>query len=192
MAGDERRDRLLAAASQVLDAAPDKRMNIVLLNKALFYADILALRDFGTTITRNTYVALKMGPVVAKYDRRLVKAMETAGLARQLVVGMAKPLELTGAPQRGPLTDVEIDLARAVSSILGDSTSTEASAFSHDNPAWRIAYEAGLGSGGPVRTVNLILAMQQVVDADPWLDEEDSDTAEALSRVGADPDEQWD
>ncbi len=167
-------------------------MNIVKINKALFYADILALRDLGNTITRNTFLALDQGPVVAKYDKHLVKAMEKAGLGRQLKIGKAKPLELTAAPMRGPLTDDEVRLLRIVSGSLTHATSADASAFSHENHAWRLAYEAGLGAGGPPKPVNLVLAMQQMVDPDPWLATTDGATAAALARVGVDPDEQWD
>ena len=91
-ADQEKSLRLVEAAAVLLEGAPHHALNVTNLNKALFYLDLVALRDRGDTITRTTYLALTQGPVVAKYPTRLVQALENARLARQITSGMAKPI----------------------------------------------------------------------------------------------------
>jgi len=76
----------------LLQGAPAGQLNIVVLNKALFYTDLLALRDFGQTITQERYVALPQGPVIDNYAGKIVRALDAAGLAEQIEVGLAKPV----------------------------------------------------------------------------------------------------
>src|SRR5688500_388381 len=90
----EREERLVEATVTALEAAGG-RMNIVLLMKALFYADLAALRDTRHTVTRQPYLALEFGPVVAKYDKRVIAALERRGLAASDQEGDSKPLSLT-------------------------------------------------------------------------------------------------
>lgn len=185
--------RVVVAAAHALDAARNQQMKIVILNKTLFFADLFALRDLGHLITGSKYVALKMGPVVANYDRKIVKKMRKLGLAEQLSLGMAKPLKLTGDVPSGVLGDEEVDYVRAVAEKLAGKRSADVSEFSHENVAWRLAYEAGQARGEQACVVNLHLALQQIVDADPWLNQDDDAQArEALSRVGHDVEHQWD
>lgn len=79
MEPNEKSRRLIEAACAVLHAAPDRSLNAVVLNKALFYLDLASLRDRGETITHNSYIALQNGPVVAKYPQRLIKPLEEQG-----------------------------------------------------------------------------------------------------------------
>ena len=72
----ESTNKLMEASMALLQGAPDSQLNIVVLNKALFYLDLIALRDFGRTITGERYVALPQGPMVADYARKIVHGEE--------------------------------------------------------------------------------------------------------------------
>src|SRR5437773_2192449 len=78
------RNKLLEAAMALLQASPRQQLNIVVLNKALFYLDLHALRDLGKTVTDQEYVALPQGPVVDSYKNILIKPLVEGGMAEQL------------------------------------------------------------------------------------------------------------
>ena len=170
---NQKQQRLLEAASALLDAAPEKRMNVVILNKALFYLDLACLRDFGEPLTQNTFVALDFGPVAAKYPKRLVKELEDRSIARQdSEWDGSKPLTLVA-----PLSSLDFidrpraELSRQVGAYFAGLSSTRASDYSHDNPGWQVAYADGLRSGKPASPIDLFIGMQQILEDDPWLHE---------------------
>jgi len=84
VAANDRNLRLIEVASAVLHAAPGHSLNAVVLNKVLFYIDLATLRDRGETLTQNPYVALQNGPVIAKYQNRLIDRINELGIARQI------------------------------------------------------------------------------------------------------------
>ncbi len=191
MEAAEKSDRLIEAASVVLNAAPRRWLNAVVLNKALFYVDLASLRDFGQTVTHNTYVALQQGPVVAKYQARLIGQLESRSVAKQLSKwDGSMPIELVNAPEQYRFIDTDtITLATTVTSYFAEMTSQEASLFSHDNPGWRLAWEEGRRAGS-VPPVNLRIALHQIAEDDPWMDlplvSDDRLLAAADARDGAD------
>lgn len=192
ISADERRGRLVEAAAKILEHTPKRRLNVVVLNKALFYVDLLALRDLGETVTRNTYVALPNGPVIAKYPERLIRPLEKSGIAQQVADGMAKPVQLLREVEPVHLQEVEVDLAGQVGEIMSRTTSYHASVYSHENPAWRLAYDQGLGAQRGAKPINMVLAMQQLVDEDPWLTAPpDDEFARAVARVDTTEAEEW-
>lgn len=182
----EKSDRLVEAASVVLNAAPNERLNAVVLNKALFYLDLASLRDRGTTVTQNAYIALQQGPVVARYDKRLIGQLESRGVAKQLEGwDGSKPIQLERRIESFQYIDAEtIHLATVVTSYFADLSSREASYFSHDNPGWQMAWDAGRRSGRP-QPVNLRVAMQQIVEDDLWIDLPLSDSDELFAASDA-------
>lgn len=192
-ANNEKTMRLLEAASALLESAPSRRLNIVVFNKALFYLDLLALRDFGHTATGSTYLALPMGPVVAKYEKRLVKALTNAGIARQVTDGMAKPVELVSPlSEYHHLTPEERKYASAIAASVGKHTSADVSEFSHENLGWRHAFENGNKLGKPAAPIDMHLALQQVCDDDPWLTEPADDAlVAAAASIETDEVEVW-
>ncbi len=163
--------RLVEAATALLFAAPRHEMQITNLNKALFYLDLVALRDHGDTVTHQTYIALKQGPVVANFEKRLVAELEARQLARQTQRGASKPLVLTGQPVEPYHTAMDTETVARVAAYFAEKTAKEASDYSHENPGWRIAWNDGAGASGPPKPIDLHLAMLQVLDDDPWLDE---------------------
>ncbi len=195
MDAKERQDRLLEVAAAILEAAPSHELKMVLPNKTLFYTDLWALREFGETITQSAYVALDAGPVVASYPTRLVAALEKAGMATQDrgSDGLAKPVRLKNAPLRYMyVTPVVRELIERVAGWLGGQSSAAASAYSHGNPGWRHAHQTGAGAGSSPKSIDMLIALQQLTEGDPWMNQPltraESDT---VARMNKDAGEVW-
>ena len=171
MDAQEKCDRLIEAAAAVLNAAPQRRLNTVVLNKALFYLDLASLRDRAQTITGNTYIAIQQGPVVAKYPQRLIEQLELRGIGRQISEwDGSKPVLLEACPPHFQYVDAEaLILVSAVTSYFAEGTSRQASEYSHENPGWRLAWNQYRRTGKPC-AINMRVALQQIVEDDPWLD----------------------
>lgn len=163
-------ERLCEATVAVLQSVPSHSLNIVNVNKALFYADLVALRDMGSSITQSAYLALRAGPVVASYDKRVVGGMQRRGWAQQQTAGREKPLTLTGGPTSLPLlTPPQLAILQDVAKSVASQSASTVSAYSHDNPAWQHSIAQGIHAGrGPVK-INMMLAMQQLLDDEAWL-----------------------
>lgn len=196
MDAKEKQGRLLEAASAVLSAAPNRRLNITVLNKALFYLDLVSLLDRGRTITGNSYVALKNGPVIAKYDQRLILEGRTRGILAQVDGDYdSKPIVLLKAIEHPTWLDAEDRaLATSLASVVGDFTSTGFSNLSHQNPGWQTAWNAGGGARPPqaIRSIDLRIALQQLVEDDEWLKTPlDQKDRRALDTEDAEGLEEW-
>lgn len=167
----------------ILQATPAGQMGITVMNKALFYADLCALRDLGETITRSGYIALPAGPVLNHYERSLIKLLERLGLAEQTRDGWEKPL--VARVKVDPfelLTDEEVGIAQLVSRRIHGKSATWVSEYSHENDAWISAFRAGNGT-----SINMICALQQVIEDDPWVDvPSDAAMIQALDRASVD------
>lgn len=191
MEANEKSQRLVEAASAVLHAAPHYALNAVVLNKALFYLDLASLRDRGDTITHNTYIALRNGPVVSKYQQRLIKSLEERGIARQISEwDGSKPIVLEDCPKHFDFLDSDAMITVSdVTGFFADTTSKVASDFSHRNPGWQIAWDCYQQDGKPT-AVNMRIAMQQIVESDPWMQEplpgDDEILAAADNAIGDD------
>lgn len=191
MESDEKRERLIEAASAILNVAPNRRLNAVVLNKALFYLDLASLRDRAATITGNTFIGLPQGPVVAKYPQRLIGELESRGIAKQISEwDGSKPILLESIPQHVQYLDADaLNLVAAVTSYFAGATSRQASDFSHDNPGWQLAWNEYRRTGRPC-AINIRVAMQQIIEDDPWMDApllgDDEMLAAADEGVGAD------
>ena len=167
MDSGEKCERLIEAASAVLNAAPEHRLNTVVLNKTLFYLDLASLRDRAETITGNTYIAIQQGPVVAKYPQRLIEQLEARGIARQISEwDGSKPVLLESCPRHFQYLDSDtLILLSAVTTYFAERTSRLASEYSHENPGWRLAWNSFLRTGKPC-PINMRVALQQIVDLD--------------------------
>lgn len=168
-------NKLMEAAMALLQATPLQQLNIVVLNKSLFYLDLYALRDLGRVVTGQKYVALPQGPVVDQYKTRIVKSLSDAGLAKQLNSdNLAKPMRvLTPLEQFHHMSADERLLAKEVGEGLNRFTSTAVSTFSHANPGWIIARQKYDSQNNPAPVINMQLALQQLADEDDdaWIDE---------------------
>lgn len=165
-------NKLMEATMAVLQATPERQLNIVVLNKALFYLDLYALRDLGDVITGQDYVALPQGPVVDGYTSLVVRPLTEAGLAEQLQVNKAKPVRVLKKLARWDhLSGSELDIAQQVGASFTPLTSTAVSQYSHKNPGWLMARRSYV-PGGPYPRINMRLALQQLSDEDDdaWLE----------------------
>lgn len=164
-------ERLCEATMAILQDVPAGTLNIVLVNKALFYADLYCLREEGDTITGSTYLGLPQGPVVASYERRIVEALAKRGWATQIEQGASKPLKVERPQAAFPeLTQQHRKILTSIAKQIYTFTSSNASDLSHQNPAWKKAFREGLEAGKPAAKLNMVLALQQLpMDDDPWL-----------------------
>jgi hypothetical protein len=180
----EKKERLMEAASALLEGAPNRELKITLLNKGLFYLDLISLRDRGTPVTFSAYIALNQGPVVADFPKKLVKELENRGLATQSNVGDAKPVRLLKDPPAFRFLDAgTVELAKEIGQEVASKTSAAMSMFSHDNPGWVAAYAAGCGRGTSPKSIDMLIALQQedLLEDDPWLsDPPDEKTKTAI------------
>jgi hypothetical protein len=180
---------LLEAAALLLEGAGGSLLTTS-LNKALFYLDLHALLDTGATATGETYVALRAGPVVEGYRERLIGELERCRIAMQdddnpsyMPVILRHPIKPTRLGQ-----DL-LALARTVGRWAASKQAIELSDFSHENPAWQLAWDRGNGQGS---SIDLRLAIQQLADADPWLDEPTSpDERAAFEAADAGASQTW-
>lgn len=189
---NSKRKRLIEAAAAILAFTPEKRLNIVVLNKAIFYLDLASLRDFGSPISHNTFIALKQGPVIAKYPQRLIKALADEGIAHQESIEDAQPIVLQHLPNHLDFIDNYSEkLVQRIALWFSSKTSREASDFAHENLGWEIAYQEGLGMKQPPKPINLYIAMQQIMDSDPWMDSSYSVSPEAIAAADQDEGIPW-
>lgn len=189
MGNTNKLNRLMEASMALLQGAPGGQLKIVTLNKALFYIDLIALRDLGRTVTEERYVALPQGPVIQNYPSKIVRALQSAGLAEQIEIGRAKPMRVTNPLTTfSCLTDNDVELATEVARTFAPHTSTLLSDFSHHNPGWLLARKNFI-EGRPAPEINMRIAMQQVAwpdddDIDEWLTEPpDEDLAKELEQA---------
>ncbi len=188
----EHNERLLEAAAVLLQEAGGS-LPITSLNKALFYLDLEVLLHKGETLTQVTYLALPAGPVVAKYTTKLVAALDDAGLAEQDDRGDgSKPVYLTGEPPQRFVVGPVRAVASRIATWAKRKPASALSRFSHLNEGWKIAFTGGLGARKPAQKINMRIAMQQLIDRDPWLDEKPrGEVAEAFEAADAEAGVEW-
>jgi len=156
--------RQIQAAAALLDAAQNHKFNAITFNKAMFYADLVALRDLGKTISGSSYTAAPQGPLLTNY-RELVAALEQKGIAEQIVEDDKEPIVALDTAAVPPLPEEELLIVKNVGQKVSMWTSGKASDISHENPGWI------LGQKMPLKRINLLVAMQQIVEDDPWISE---------------------
>lgn len=177
----EKRARARDAAVIALQGAGGS-LRAVVFQKALFYSELLALRDLGRPIIDTTFMAIQMGPVVANAHRKLIPDMDGAGLAQQTEHGKMKPLRLTDVGWHYTSTlidDPEVEILKRVGRDLADVTSDFISKVSHANPGWDLAWRTGQGAGLPPQPINMLLALQ-----DPILLGDDADDDDLPGELG--------
>lgn len=167
-------NKLLEATMAVLQATPERQLKIVVLNKALFYLDLYALRDLGNVITGQEYAALPQGPVVEDYKTVLIRPLTRSKLAEQVQVdgAKAKPIRIVKPLERFEcLNASELRLAEKIGASFSTLTSMAVSVFSHENPGWMMAHRNYV-DGRPAPKINMRLALQQLCDDEDegWLE----------------------
>lgn len=184
---------MIEAATALLEGAGGS-LPITSLNKALFYLDLRWMLTHGRTITGSTYLGLPAGPVVAKYDKRVIGALEDAGVAQQdeSEDGLTKPMCLTLVPPYVALTQEQRDVAGRIGRWAAERKPSALSAYSHGNDGWKLAWDQGLGAQRPAQKIDLRIALQQLADADDWLGEEpDADVSSIFSSADDEKGTPW-
>ncbi len=172
----EKKARVFEAVVALLDGAPGRRMQITNLNKALFYMDLAALRDTGSTITDAVYLALDNGPVLNEY-KQIVEELAVAKVAHQDIEGLEKPVVLDRSLDTYHyLDDHGRALAVKIAQFVAQQSARDISKLSHTNPGWVVAFNKGRGRNLAPAPIDMNLALQQLGDEDPWLNEAPDDT----------------
>jgi Protein of unknown function (DUF4065) len=181
-------EKLVEAAVALLESAPGQRMQVTNLNKGLFYLDLTALRDRGETLTGRAYLAMRQGPVLHGYRDELIPELTARDLARQDDEGMGKPVVLTGRLQSFRFMDDYLRAkAKDVAQFVASHSAGGISERSHKNPGWTIAWEKGGKRNLAPAPIDMLIALQEIVDSDPWVSERSDD--EFISRVESNADD---
>lgn len=175
---DDRSTRIVEATAAVLAGTTHRQLGITALNKTLFYLDLSSLLETGHTVSGAVYRALPQGPVVADYKRRLVRVVVDAGVAvQQNADGTSgpdpteRPLVLLRLPPFALLSEEDRERAAKAGAWAQGRTARWLSDYSHKNPGWRLAYDAGQALGRPACAIDMMVALQQLADEDPWMGE---------------------
>ena len=142
-------------------------------------------------MTHNSYIAIRNGPVVAKYQQRLIRQLESRNIAKQISEwDGSMPIVLESCPEHFQFVDADtLILASKVTPFFASMTSKQASLYSHDNPGWKLAWD-DFGRTKKPAAINLRIALQQIIEDDPWMDlpfmNDDEILAAADAGVGAD------
>jgi hypothetical protein len=150
-AKDEKfRELILYVARESED---DRRCGATKLNKILFYADFLAYRKLGRSITGQKYQKLEWGPapkrIVPVIDE-MVREGRCAWAERNYSGFELRKLIPLREPTVSVFTAEELDIVRTVIDDLRDLNATEVSDLSHRFAGWQAAE---IGEEIPYNTV---------------------------------------
>lgn len=119
------------------------------MNKLLFYADFVAYRQLGISITGLSYKAIEFGPVPERWDR-IYSSFEEISIEPRIIGDREGTILTTSVkPDTSLFTESELHILDEICSSLACYTSTELSELSHQESAWidnhhsssRISYE---------------------------------------------------
>ena len=136
---DKFRELILYVARATED---DPKCGSTKLNKILFYADFLAHRELGTSLSGQSYQRLDHGPAprgIVPVVEAMVAAKECAWAERSYYGFTLRKLVPLREPDLSPFTGSEIDLVQRVVAQLRDLNASEVSALSHQFAGWRAA-----------------------------------------------------
>ncbi len=183
MANEFTQRRILEASAVAL-ASTEHGLGKVAINKVLFYADLHALLDHGESITESSYLALRMGPVVKGYERNIVEALAKEGC---LKTGAARRLVVTHVPELQVLPSFAADILVAQAKRLEGLTAAHISELSHRNPGWKAAWEIAQEKNGQGQPINMLRAMEELLEPDPWMEEGGEHDAALLNLAALQP-----
>jgi uncharacterized phage-associated protein len=119
-----------------------KSLGLTKLWKLIYFVDVAALREHGSTITGSEFVKYQHGPVPSRGEK-ILKSMKrealiateqrvNAGYAQTSVVALAQPdTSVFSSEERAIIERVCAELGRKTAKALSD--------LSHDEPAWALA-----------------------------------------------------
>jgi len=135
-------EKFKALVHFIVDECQDQpsRLGATRLNKALWYADVIAYKLNGVSITGDSYVKREKGPVpkfILATLRELVSEGKVAIKEPEYPFDVRKFLSLETAAT-DTLSHEEIELAREILSIVCGHTATDISDMTHDQ-VWEAA-----------------------------------------------------
>ena len=151
----------------------DPTFGAVKLNKILYFADFMAYRVLGKSMTGATYFKLPEGPA----PRQLLKARDELIAERRVEIeqqpyfnGVQKRVVIIGAgPNTEEFSPAEQDIVGSVAQFFEGKTAREVSDFSHLQPGWILAndredipYETAWLSSDPIDQLDEEVARQMV------------------------------
>jgi len=109
------------------------------LNKALWKADFDAYAATGQAITGEEYQHIQFGPGLRRMRPLLTKMQQAGDLRFETAQEFEeqRPLPLV-QPDTTLFTDAELGFVDAAIALIEQMTATEAAAWSHDFPGWRL------------------------------------------------------
>lgn len=162
---DKFRELILYVARETED---DPKCGATKLNKILFYADFLAYRELGSSLSGQTYQRLEHGPA----PRGIVPAVEAiqesgeCAWAERSYYGLTlKKLIPLREPDLSPFTGPEVDLVQRVIAQLANLNATEVSELSHQFAGWQAADD---GEEIPYETVFVAEPRPLSRDEEAW------------------------
>lgn len=154
---DEKLRELILLIAQ--ESEGDGPFGATKLNKLLFYADFLAYRQLGKSITEQDYMRLPQGPA----PRRMLRVTKGMEANKELAISIRpylgkkqkRPMALRAA-ELGSFSASEIDLVHKLLKQCVGKSASEMSELSHRFMGWRLAqeretipYSVALVSRGP-------------------------------------------
>ena len=151
----------------------DPTFGAVKLNKILYFADFMAYRVLGKSMTGATYFRLPEGPA----PRQLLAARDELLVERRVEIeqrpyfnGVQKRIVVIGeGPDSEEFSAAEQDIVRSVAQFFEGKTAREVSDFSHLQPGWILAndredipYETAWLSSDPIDQFDEEVARQMV------------------------------
>ncbi len=106
------------------------------MNKILFYTDFLSYRQYGISISGLSYKALDYGPVPEHWDRIYSQFDEISQEQKTIGEKEGIILKTTKQPDITTLTDTEQQILNTICNKFKNTSSTEISRISHNEPAW--------------------------------------------------------
>jgi uncharacterized phage-associated protein len=131
---DER--KAAAAAGHLLQLA-NGRMPYMKLIKLMYVAERESLREYKRPITGDTYVAMKLGPVLSETLRLIKRQCPSDGPWEQTVGRDDYDARLLATPDEGPLSTAELELLDRVWRLYSTLDQFDLSRLSHQAfPEW--------------------------------------------------------
>lgn len=159
------------------------RLNKMKALKLIWLADRLHLRIYGRTITMDSYLAMKNGPV-ASGTRDILElrvdylAENEYEYASKSIIGISKyEVEFLGNEDKDQLSDSDINILEKVQNSFGQMSEYELSELSHILPEWK-RFEDQLANGGSRFNIEKIDFFKNV-DAQPVVFNDDEEVLAA-------------
>lgn len=119
-----------------------KSLGLTKLWKLVYFADVRALRELGSSITGSEFVKYPHGPVPSrgvKHLKKLERAQRIQTSQEKVGPYLQTAVRALDGPKKSSFSKQELVIIEQVCKELGAKTASELSKLSHDEPAWALA-----------------------------------------------------